>query len=89
MEKEKRKKKVLVKEKVLEMPPVMEELSTVGKSTIRVDAYAKVRGKLQYGGDIDYPGALHGKVLRSPYPMPSSRRSIRKKRRPCQAWWPF
>ena len=28
----------------------------------------KVRGKLQYGGDIDYPGALHGKVLRSPYP---------------------
>ena len=39
MEKEKRKKKVLVKEKVLEMPPVMEELSTVGKSTIRVDAY--------------------------------------------------
>jgi CO/xanthine dehydrogenase Mo-binding subunit len=68
MEKEKRKKKVLVKEKVLEMPPVMEELTTVGKSTVRVDAYAKVRGKLQYGGDIDYPGALHGKVLRSPYP---------------------
>ncbi|MGZ3560009.1 MAG: xanthine dehydrogenase family protein molybdopterin-binding subunit, partial [Thermodesulfobacteriota bacterium] len=67
MEKEKRKKKVLVKEKVLEMPPVMEELSTVGKSAVRVDAYAKVRGKLQYGGDIDYPGALHGKVLRSPH----------------------
>src|SRR5512139_1605653 len=68
MEKEKRKKKVLVKEKVLEMPPVMEELSTVGKSMIRVDAYDKVRGKLQYGADIDLPGVLHGKILRSPHP---------------------
>jgi CO/xanthine dehydrogenase Mo-binding subunit len=68
MEKEKRKKKVLIKEKVLEMPPIMEKLSIVGKSAARVDAYDKVRGKLQYGADIDYPGALHGKVLRSPHP---------------------
>lgn len=65
---EKRKRKVIVKEKVFEIPPLIEELSVVGKSAIRVDAYEKVRGKLQYGADLEYPDALHGKVLRSPYP---------------------
>ena len=66
---EKKKKKVLVREIVrVEMPTLAEELSTVGKSKIRVDAYDKVRGKLQYGADFEYPGALVGKVLRSLYP---------------------
>lgn len=67
---EKRKKKVLVKEKtkVLEMPPVWEELSVVGQSATRVEAFDKVKGKLKFEGDNDYPDALIGKVLRSPYP---------------------
>jgi CO/xanthine dehydrogenase Mo-binding subunit len=66
---EKRKKKVLVKEKeVLEIPTFIEELSVVGKSVIRVDAYDKVKGKLTFGADLECPDALHGKVLRSPYP---------------------
>ena len=67
---EKGKKKVLVKEKekVIEIPAFVEELSAVGKSVVRLDARDKVRGKLQYGADLEYPGALIGKVLRSPYP---------------------
>ncbi len=67
---EKGKKKVLLKEKekVLEIPAFVEELSAVGKSVVRLDARDKVRGKLQYGADLEYPGALIGKVLRSPYP---------------------
>ena len=66
---EKKKKKVLVEEKVrVEMSTLAEELSIVGKSMIRVDAYDKVRGKLQFGADFEYPGALVGKVLRSPHP---------------------
>ena len=70
MEKGKKKVKVLVKEKekVLEIPTFVEELSTVGKSAVRIDARDKVRGKLQYGADMECPGALIGKVLRSPYP---------------------
>jgi CO/xanthine dehydrogenase Mo-binding subunit len=67
---EKVNKRVLVKEKEksLGIPVFFEELSTVGKSKIRVDAYDKVRGKLQYGADLECPQALIGKVLRSPYP---------------------
>jgi len=62
------KKKVLVKEKLLEIPPVAEELNVVGRSAIRVDAHDKVTGSLKYGADLEYPHALIGKVLRSPYP---------------------
>ena len=67
---EKRKKKVLVKEKVrvLELPVFQEAFEVVGKSEIRVDSQDKVRGKLKYGADMEFPGALCGKVLRSPYP---------------------
>ncbi|MGB9628748.1 MAG: xanthine dehydrogenase family protein molybdopterin-binding subunit, partial [Thermodesulfobacteriota bacterium] len=69
MEKEKKKKKVMVKEKeVLEIPPMVEELSVVGKPAIRVDAHDKVKGKLAFGADLEFHDALHGKVLRSPYP---------------------
>ena len=45
-----------------------EDLAVVGKSKPRIDAYDKVSGKLKYLGDVDYPGILHGAVLRSPYP---------------------
>jgi CO/xanthine dehydrogenase Mo-binding subunit len=46
----------------------MEELRIVGKSVKRVDAYSKVTGKAIYAGDIQLPGMLHAKVLRSHYP---------------------
>ncbi|MCJ7694079.1 MAG: hypothetical protein MUO40_01500, partial [Anaerolineaceae bacterium] len=46
----------------------MEELRIVGKPVKRVDAYSKVTGKAVYAGDIQLPGMLYAKVLRSSYP---------------------
>lgn len=43
-------------------------LSPIGQDTPQVNARAKVMGRAQYVGDIQLPGMLHGKVLRSPYP---------------------
>ena len=47
----------------------MAELSVVGKSVIKVDAFGKVTGKTKYASDegIGIPGMLYGKVLFSPY----------------------
>jgi len=45
-----------------------------------------VRGKLQFGADIDFPGVLHGKVLEVLIPMPSSKGSTRKRPRQYPAW---
>ncbi|MFC1845978.1 xanthine dehydrogenase family protein molybdopterin-binding subunit [Chloroflexota bacterium] len=47
----------------------MAELSVVGKSIIKVDAFGKVTGKTKYASDegIGIPGMLYGKVLFSPY----------------------
>ncbi len=45
-----------------------EQLDIVGTSSIRVDARDKVMGKAIYIDDIQVPGMLHGKVLRSRYP---------------------
>ena len=42
------------------------DFNTVGTRPIRHDGYDKVTGKAQYSADIDLPGLLHGKVLRSP-----------------------
>ena len=42
--------------------------STLGTSVPQVNARSKVTGRAQYAGDIQLPGMLHGKVLRSPYP---------------------
>lgn len=42
--------------------------STLGKNTAQVNARSKVMGRAQYAGDLQWPGMLHGKVLRSPYP---------------------
>lgn len=39
--------------------------SIIGKSVQRVDGWEKVTGSAQYAGDIDLPGALTLKVLRS------------------------
>jgi CO/xanthine dehydrogenase Mo-binding subunit len=42
------------------------EYSVVGTRPIRHDGLDKVTGRARYGADIDLPGMLHGKVLRSP-----------------------
>lgn len=41
--------------------------STLGRDTPQVNARSKVLGRALYAGDIQLPGMLHGKVLRSPY----------------------
>ncbi len=40
----------------------------IGKATPRKDAVEIVTGKAKYIDDLELPGMLHGKVLRSPYP---------------------
>jgi CO/xanthine dehydrogenase Mo-binding subunit len=42
--------------------------STLGTPVPQVNARAKVLGRAQYAGDLQLPGMLHGKVLRSPWP---------------------
>lgn len=42
--------------------------SVIGKRLPRPDALPKARGRAVYAGDIHYPGMLHAKALRSPYP---------------------
>ena len=44
------------------------EYKVVGTSPVRHDGVEKVTGSAQYGADIQLPGLLHGKVLRSPHP---------------------
>src|SRR3990170_1857882 len=44
------------------------ELAVVGKSVPRIDARDKVTGQAKYSVDINLPGMLTGKVLRSPHP---------------------
>ena len=43
------------------------EYKVVGTRPIRHDGYDKVTGKALYGADINLPGVLHGKMLRSPH----------------------
>ncbi|MFZ0455903.1 MAG: molybdopterin cofactor-binding domain-containing protein [Ignavibacteriaceae bacterium] len=38
----------------------------IGKSVNRMDADLKVTGKAKYAGDIQFPGMLYAKILRSP-----------------------
>src|SRR4029077_20784984 len=44
------------------------EFSVVGKRIPRIDAYERVTGQAQYTGDIQFPGMLYARVLRSPHP---------------------
>jgi len=44
-----------------------QEYNIVGKRPIRPDGAEKVTGNAHYGADINLPGMLHGKILRSPY----------------------
>ncbi len=48
--------------------PVNAELNVVGQRTKRIDAIHKVTGAAKYTADIQLPGMLYGKFLRSPYP---------------------
>ena len=41
--------------------------SEIGKRPVRHDGVDKVIGKAQYGADLNLPGMLYAKVLRSPY----------------------
>ena len=44
------------------------DTSTIGRETPQIGARAKVTGRALYAGDLQLPGMLHAKVLRSPYP---------------------
>ena len=46
----------------------MDEYRIVGKGVPRVDGPAKAMGKARYTVDVNLPGMLYGKILRSPYP---------------------
>ena len=43
-------------------------LSVVGQSVRRLDVLEKVTGRARYVTDLELPGMLHAKLLRSPYP---------------------
>lgn len=50
------------------MAQAQKEFSVVGKKTPRIDAYERVTGQAEYTGDIQLPGMLYARVLRSPHP---------------------
>ena len=43
-------------------------LTTVGHATPRIDAAERVTGRARYTNDVQLPGMLYAKVLRSPHP---------------------
>jgi CO/xanthine dehydrogenase Mo-binding subunit len=46
----------------------MAELDFVGKRILRKDGPDKITGRAKYTGDVQLPGTLVGKILRSPHP---------------------
>jgi CO/xanthine dehydrogenase Mo-binding subunit len=42
-------------------------LTSVGQNVPRVDAWAKVSGEATFAGDLQVPGMVYGRLLRSPY----------------------
>lgn len=46
----------------------MKEPTAIGRAAIRLEGRAKVTGEAKYSADINLPGMLWGKCLRSPYP---------------------
>ncbi len=48
--------------------PVNDELKVIGKRVKRVDAWAKVTGQAKYTSDMQLPGMLYAKMLRSNVP---------------------
>ncbi len=47
---------------------VKEELKHISKEVPKYDSPEKVVGEARYLADVDMPGMLHAKILRSPYP---------------------
>ena len=47
---------------------MVEELKTVGHSTPRIDGLQRVTGRATYSADVQLPGMLYARVLRSPHP---------------------
>ena len=45
-----------------------EELSVVGHSLVKPDAFSKVSGQTKFADDLALPRMLFGRILRSPYP---------------------
>jgi xanthine dehydrogenase molybdenum-binding subunit len=43
-------------------------MKTVGHATPRIDAVERVTGRARYTGDVQVPGMLYARVLRSPHP---------------------
>ena len=52
----------------------LKPLKIVGHSTPRIDALQRVTGKATYTGDVQLPGMLYARVLRSPHPHARIRR---------------
>ncbi len=46
----------------------MTKTTVVGQSVLRPDAFEKVRGGKNFPVNVELPGMLHAKLLRSPYP---------------------
>ena len=49
---------------VIESKP---KYKVIGTRPVRPDGVDKVTGRAQYGADIQLPGMLHGRMLRSPH----------------------
>jgi CO/xanthine dehydrogenase Mo-binding subunit len=43
-------------------------MSAIGQSLTMIDAEERVTGRIQYALNVERPGMLHGKILRSPFP---------------------
>src|SRR5215831_2039197 len=52
----------------------MTDLKSVGHSSPRIDAVKRVNGTATYTGDVQLPGMLYARVLRSPHPHARIRR---------------
>src|SRR5688572_3845768 len=50
------------------MAQAPKEFSVVGKRITRIDGYERVTGQAQYTGDIQLPGMLYARVLRTTVP---------------------
>ena len=48
--------------------PFTRTLKSVGKSTTRIDARERVTGAATYTNDVQLPGMLYARILRSPHP---------------------
>ena len=52
----------------------MADITVVGAPVLRVEGHDKVSGRSMYAADVNLPGLLWGKILRSPYPHARIRR---------------